>query len=797
MLCPHDVQWSCGWNHELDKMALMILMIAGLPIAALAALLFFLNEVLYAVLFSWWRRSIQRFRETAASPPSRRASVIILNWNGKELLGECLPSVVEAVQHDGGDHELIVVDNGSTDGSVSFLKERFPQVRVVALEKNLYFTGGNNAGAKAAKNDILVFLNNDMRVEKDFLGPLLEGFSGNDVFAVSSQIVLEDPERQCEETGKTRAKWRWGFIDFRHDMPTEGDFGNRYVPTFWLGGGSAAVDRRKFFEIGGFDTLMNPFYVEDTDLSYQAWKRGWKVVFCPESKVIHKHRASTGRFSQAYVERTIRRNQVLFIWKNITEFRMLLVHLLLLPLTLWRMSHHIGAAGTTRVVLASVVRLPQALYRRNRSRVHYLVNDREVFKVANSSFEYKRGFVPPRTIEAGDRLRILFVCPYLPSLLHGGGVRIFQMIRHLSEKHEVSLLSFSDNKEEHRYIPQLKEFCKEVRIIARRPYLSGMDILRSRPSELAVQFGDPELESVLCEMLGDEDYDIVQFEYIQMACWLPHPHREVAILTEMEVRHAALLRILKIERNYLKKAFLGLQWLRWLNAEISLCRDFDKVVAVTEEDAWALKRFDPRVEIEVIPTGVDIEYFSPMTVTEEPNSLIYTGNFRHLPNVDAAMYLANEILPIVAREIPDVKLYLVGAWPTPEVKALARRDRVVVTGWVEDIRSYLARGSVFTVPVRLGVGIRGKILEAWAMGGAVIASPLGCAGLHAQHGRELWMAEGTEAFAEGIVTLLRDPQLRKQMGRMGRRLVETKYSWDMAVSKQIRVYMEALRKQGR
>jgi GT2 family glycosyltransferase len=626
-------------------------------------LVFLMDELLYALLFSWWL--LLKSRQGEPRPkPLLKASIIILNWNGKELLGECLPSVVKAVQYDGGDHEIIVVDNGSTDGSVEFLQEYFPQVRIVALEKNLYFCGGNNAGAKAAKNDILVFLNNDMYVEKDFLRPLLEGFSDNDVFAVSSQIFLTDPNKRREETGKTRAEWRWGFIDFCHDLPTDGDLKNRYVPAFWLGGGSAAVDRRKFFEIGGFDTLMNPFYVEDTDLSYQAWKRGWKVLFCPESKVIHKHRASTGRYNRVYVERTIRRNHLLFIWKNVTDFRMLLSHLALLPLTLWKIRRQIGALETAKAFLEAVAKLPEVLYKRNKCRLHYRRGDREVFKLANSTFEYKQRFVPPRLIKPSDKLRILFVCPYLPSPLHGGGVRMLQMIRRLSEKHEVSVLSFSDNEEERRYIPELQKFCKEVRVIARRPYLPGIDWLRRLPANIAVDFGDPGMSHALREMLGDNNYDVVQCEYTQMAHQIPRLRREVIILTEHEVQHAAIFRLLKHERNYLKKLFIVLEWLKWLNAEINFCRKFDKIITLTQDDALALKRFDPSLPIEVIRTCTDIEYFYPVEAIEEPNTLIYTGNFRHSPNVDAALYLINEILPKVRQEIPDIRLYLVGAWPT-------------------------------------------------------------------------------------------------------------------------------------
>src|SRR5688572_9213116 len=131
-------------------------------------------------------------KKTRLSMPNPgRASIIVLNWEGRHLLEEFLPSVVDAVRHDGGDHEILVVDNGSRDGSVEFLRAHFPSVRVIPLSRNCRFTRGNNAGVAGAKNDIVVFLNNDMEVDRDFLQPLLDGFQDETVFAVSCQVFFQ------------------------------------------------------------------------------------------------------------------------------------------------------------------------------------------------------------------------------------------------------------------------------------------------------------------------------------------------------------------------------------------------------------------------------------------------------------------------------------------------------------------------------------------------------------------------------------------------------------------------------
>ena len=199
-----------------------------------------------------------------------------------------------------------------------------PQVRVLALPENLGFGGGSNAGFRAAKNDIVVLLNSDMRVEPDFLAPLLEGFTDDDVFAVSCQIFLgrpdETPRRDRPDAGLV-AGWRSA------REPSRRRRGRPAVPCFYGGGGSCAFDRAKFLALGGFDELLAPFYLEDTDLGYLAWKRGWKVLYQPASVVYHEHRGTIGkRFSRGIHPVGSEKNFVLFCWKNIHDWARLAGH---------------------------------------------------------------------------------------------------------------------------------------------------------------------------------------------------------------------------------------------------------------------------------------------------------------------------------------------------------------------------------------------------------------------------------------------------------------------------------------
>jgi GT2 family glycosyltransferase len=312
-------------------------------------------------------------------------TIQILNWDGLHLMKECLPAVVDAVHRQsllsGRPHEILVVDNGSRDGSVDYLRQHFPEVRVLQLDRNYGFSIGNNNGFQVVHSDVVVLLNNDMLVTPDFLQPLLTPFADSNVFAVSSQIFFPDPGRRREETGKTMGKFENGFFRFWHEETMPEDENRAALPIFWAGGGASAVDLRKLKVLGGFDTLYHPFYVEDADISWQAWKRGWKCLLAPRSHVVHKHRGtSRPKFGDDFVDCTIRRNQFLFIWKNVTDTGLILQHLMSLPRIHGSAILQKGARFEVRSYIAAVLRLPFALWRRMSNLSKYVASDRGVLE---------------------------------------------------------------------------------------------------------------------------------------------------------------------------------------------------------------------------------------------------------------------------------------------------------------------------------------------------------------------------------------------------------------------------------
>jgi glycosyltransferase involved in cell wall biosynthesis len=180
----------------------------------------------------------------------------------------------------------------------------------------------------------------------------------------------------------------------------------------------------------------------------------------------------------------------------------------------------------------------------------------------------------------------------------------------------------------------------------------------------------------------------------------------------------------------------------------------------------------------VLPNGVATDFFQPSERVPEPHSLVFVGNLDSAANVAGVHYFYREILPLIRQACPTVRWYVVGANPPPDVLALAADPCVSVTGFLDDVRPYLERASIVVSPMISGSGIKNKVLEAWAMGKAVVSTPLGCAGLRAVDHTNIAIAMGRRKFAELTITLLHRPDLAATLGRAGRQTVERYYSWD-------------------
>jgi O-antigen biosynthesis protein len=755
----------------------LFLWILLLPLQAALVLVFLLCDLVHAL----WRRL--RVRPQRAQPVSeRRCSVVILNWNGRSLLEEGIPALIRAVERSGGDHQILVVDNGSSDDSVPWLRRQFPRVDVLALPENLGFVEGNNRGVEAARNPIVVLLNNDMIVSEGFLNPLLHPFEDPDVFAVSSQIDFPEGKRR-EETGATRGAFRLGFLHLEHGQIRNYHYTRKRVPVLWAGGGSSAFHRDRFLDLGGFSRIFSPCYFEDTDLGYRAWRRGWKVLLAAESRVLHKHRSSTSvRFSEEELSRLVEERRLWYIWKNF-QFRTLLPHLLLFPLNLTKWV----APGT---YFRAFRRLPQILAARlGEPRRHHA--DRRILGWAVHPLPFLRTEHPPR--RASSRLRILVVSAYLPHLgTHGGAGRVFQLLKRVATRHDLSVLTFVEDDRDESFSDQVRAVCRRLETVRRR----GFEPLSLFPYEPFEEFHVAAFREKLEELLCEEDFDLVHFEWTQMALYSDLFNSIPRLMTEIEVNYAAHETMVKVETRPLRKIRLYYNSLQTLYREVEMCRRVDRVICVTDDDRRYLEGYVPTEKLEVVNTGVDTTYFHFDVGGSDPDALVFVGAFRHSPNLDAMRFFHRLIFPRILAERPSTHLYVVGSSPPPEIKSLGEHPNITVTGFVEDIRRYYRLAQVVVVPLRTGVGIRGKILEGWAAGRAMVATSLACQGIRAAHGENIMIADDPAEFALWTLALLRHPEVCCRLGLRGRETAESFYEWDLLGDQMARLYEDSVLEHG-
>ncbi|MBI5117414.1 glycosyltransferase family 2 protein [Candidatus Poribacteria bacterium] len=316
--------------------------------------------------------------EAASATPGGNppVSLVVLTWNGKHLLEECFPSVVAAAGRYSGETELIVVDNGSTDGSVEFIRERFPKVCLISLRTNTGFQVGSNTGVKAAKHGLVFLLNNDILLDADCIAPLARHFTNEKLFAVGPLMLF--PCSSVAIYSCSGVRFSRGELLEEWAISNGVDLCGRVSPTLYLSGGAMMFQKQIFEELGFFDALYNPFSCEDLDICYRAWKMGYYMLYEPASIVYHKHSATIPKvFSRRYYDFIMRRNKFILMWRNITGCRYLVEHLtFLVPRIIRRWMN--GNTLEIDAFLMALLRVPRIVARRLREKKGYVRSDAEI-----------------------------------------------------------------------------------------------------------------------------------------------------------------------------------------------------------------------------------------------------------------------------------------------------------------------------------------------------------------------------------------------------------------------------------
>lgn len=375
-------------------------------------------------------------------------------------------------------------------------------------------------------------------------------------------------------------------------------------------------------------------------------------------------------------------------------------------------------------------------------------------------------------------MRILLLAPRLPYPIDNGeDLRVYHFARYFSARHDLEFAGYAtggDNpaatlfRRLHTLPPPAESPVRARRSIsATLRSLSPHDIFAS----------DDRLRALLDSLLARESFDLLwtpSWNMVPIACSVRRPPLFVDVMDDgvleqlREVLYGAGLRGRAVG---LKRLLQTLRFERTFLGQAALC------CFVSEQDATAFRRcVTRRGRVAVIPNGVDLEYYAPQSIEEEESGLVFEGNMAFGPNVDAVIHFCRAIFPKIASRLPDVTLTVVGKDPHSSILALAG-PRVRVTGTVADVRPYVARAAVFVCAMRKGAGIKNKILQAWAMGKAVVATPTSCGGLRYRDGENIRVASSPSDFADAVVELLNDEGRRRTIGREARATVEAHYSW--------------------
>lgn len=319
-------------------------------------------------------------------------SIVIPNYNGCDLLDEYLPSVFCAARSYSDQYEVIIVDDGSKDQSVELLRSKYPEARVIVNENNVGFGEAVNRGVKACKNRIVVLLNNDVRIEKDFFEPLLSHFDLDQVFAVVARgLIVQDGVVKNESV--TRFEFKGGMLNLIQPgiLDPEAEF-EEVCTVAHACGGFSAFDREKFLSLGGFDNLYYPFYWEDVDICYKAWKRGWWSLYEPRSIAHHRCHATIDKISKKdYIGRLHIRNRLFCTWINISDKRMLMMHAIVL------LRHLSLDPVFRRVFLEAIKKIGSVWQSRIKAGSEIRYSDRDVINLsANKSVSKISGYNPHR-----------------------------------------------------------------------------------------------------------------------------------------------------------------------------------------------------------------------------------------------------------------------------------------------------------------------------------------------------------------------------------------------------------------
>ncbi|MEZ5403299.1 MAG: glycosyltransferase [Bryobacteraceae bacterium] len=700
-------------------------------------------------------------------------SVVIPSRNGRELLERLMPGLMRELAAFAS--EVIVVDNGSGDGTAEWLASAYPGTRVIVSAEPLSFAAAVNRGIVAAAHSRTMLLNNDMVLEDGFFGPLVSAFDQvPDLFCATAQIFFPEGQRR-EETGKAVMPRKREPEDFpvTCELPIEGEDGS-YV--LYGSGGCSLFDTAKLRAIGALKEIYAPAYVEDLDLGFRGWQHGWPTVFRAGARLEHRHRSTTSRYySQAELDGILELNYLRFVARSVgapETFRRLWQR------AIDRLDHRAARMDPDPAAMAA---LGQA-WRIALGTTADEPEPREPF-LALTSGDVS---VFPGAAARG-RPRVLVASPYIPfPLSHGGAVRMYNLMRQAAKEFDQILVCFVD--EPGPAPAEILALCCEVVLVVREG--DHLRPMTERP-EVVEEFDVPAFREALRQTIRKWRPGVVQLEFTQMALYAP----DCAPAKTMLVEHDITLDLYKQMLDRGEDWETRQQYERWVRFEREAWTRVDTVVAMSEKDRAQVGR----ANAVTLANGVDLERFVPSESEPEPGRILFIGSFAHLPNLLALDFFLRQVWPRM-RERTNATFHIIaGSRPEYFLERYAGSAQPPLDGpgiemesYVSDPRVAYRRAAVVVAPLLASAGTNIKIMEAMAMGKAIVSTPGGINGLDdLVDGRDLLVATEAEEFADAVVRLLNDSGERRRIEEQARRTVESSYGWE-AIGRQQKAVYETL-----
>ncbi len=416
--------------------------------------------------------------------------------------------------------------------------------------------------------------------------------------------------------------------------------------------------------------------------------------------------------------------------------------------------------------------------------------------------------------------RVLMVTPWAPFPVDAGSRRVWTACKYLKDRYRFELLTFFNPWRSYSGISDpeadaarntaqfirlehvhLRGIFDDIHTVAHsyepEPGMERLD--GTAVPEDVRRFYASSMREKIYELIRDRHVELVHVEFDLMAPyirWIKAEFPKIPCLfTHHDMGSISLFRSYFREMSGWRRFRRLVPWWRRILFTRKVCCDPDGMIVLTEADARRLGRHADSKKIHVVPTGVDLEHFAelPPRQNREPDNLVYVGHYPHYPNEDAVLWFATEILPLIWRRRPSVRFTIVGSYPTEPIRRLAEWDRrIAVTGTVEDVKPYETGAMALVAPIRLGQGIKGKLLEAFAAGTPVVATSCANEGIQGVADRELLLADSPRAFAAQTLRVLEDEALWERLSSGGRAFVESSHSWTRRANQLDAVYRSVL-----